>query len=155
MRELSSNPGLDDLEIYRLAEEVSDLVWGEVSGWGGFEKRSVGVQLVDAADSIGSNIAEAYGRYHFKDRLNFLYYARGSLYETDTRWRKAQRRSLIKKPVFDRVVVKIRELAPKLNNYIQSKREQGGMGSGGGRHRVCDSNESYDVSEPFEEYSPS
>jgi len=36
-------------------------------------------QLKRAALSIPSNIAEAFGRNHTKDKINFYYFARGSL----------------------------------------------------------------------------
>jgi len=39
-------------------------------------------QLRRAAVSISANIAEAYGRFHYRDKLNFYYHSRGSLYET-------------------------------------------------------------------------
>ncbi|MBJ7296731.1 four helix bundle protein [Anabaena sp. UHCC 0187] len=39
-------------------------------------------QLRRASCSVLLNIAEGYGRYHYLDRLRFMYIARGSLAET-------------------------------------------------------------------------
>lgn len=52
------------------------------AGWPSFERWTIGLQLVRAAGSIGANIAEAEGRFQPKDRLRFLFIARGSLEET-------------------------------------------------------------------------
>ena len=38
-------------------------------------------QLRRAASSITANIAEGFGRYHFKDKVRFYYQARGSVVE--------------------------------------------------------------------------
>ena len=54
---------LDDLEVYQLAESFSDEIWFLVSEWDYFAKDTVGKQIVRSADSLGSNIAEGYGRY--------------------------------------------------------------------------------------------
>jgi four helix bundle protein len=65
------------------------------------------------------NLAEGHGRYHFKDRLNFCYYARGSLEETKTLLSKAKRRNLI--PIEQNHIKEIVEVLPKkLNAYIGS-----------------------------------
>jgi four helix bundle protein len=42
----------------------------------------VGSQMIRAADSISANIAEGYGRFHFRESIQFINYARGSAYET-------------------------------------------------------------------------
>ena len=47
-----------------------------------YEQYNLSSQLRRASSSILLNIAEAYGRYHYLDRLRFLYIARGSLSET-------------------------------------------------------------------------
>jgi len=82
-------------------------------------KNTIGKQLVRAAGSISTNLAEGHGRYHFKDRLNFCYFARGSLEETKSWLLKAVRRGLIpsENSEFDQV---IELLLKKMNAYIGS-----------------------------------
>ena len=80
--------------------------------------------MVRAADSIGANIAESYGRYHYGDKLNFLYYSRGSLYETKHWVGRSHDRGLMNDTIFDDLMNRMRILAPKLNAYINSKRQQ-------------------------------
>ena len=74
--------GLKGLRIYQPAEALADEVWDEVATWKEFARQTVGRQLVEAADAIGGNIAEGYGRYHYKENRQFQFYARGSLEET-------------------------------------------------------------------------
>jgi len=73
---------LEEIEVYQLAVALADRIWEIVSSWSHFARDTLGKQMVRAADSIAANIAESYGRYHYGDKLNFLYYSRGSLYET-------------------------------------------------------------------------
>jgi four helix bundle protein len=73
---------LEELRVLREAEAVADAVWHEVMRWEPFPRQVVGEQLARAADSIGANIAEAFGRFHYGEKLQLLYYARGSLFET-------------------------------------------------------------------------
>lgn len=86
---------LEDLEVYKVAMEIGELVWGIVNRWGYFEKKTLGAQFVDAADSIALNISEGYGRFHYKENKNFCYYSRGSAKETLTATHKAKLRNLI------------------------------------------------------------
>ena len=51
--------------------EIGEIVWNIVIRWEYFEKKTLGVQLVDAADSIAFNISEGYGRFHYKENKNF------------------------------------------------------------------------------------
>jgi four helix bundle protein len=80
---------IDDLRVYQLAMQLADKVWDIVMKWNSFAKYSIGTQYTEAADSIGANISEGFGRFHFKNSKNFLYYSRGSLYETRIRTIKA------------------------------------------------------------------
>lgn len=65
---------LDDLEVYTLANEIGEDVWNIVNDWNSFERDTLGKQFTRAADSISLNIAEGYGRFHFKENKNFCYY---------------------------------------------------------------------------------
>ena len=60
--------GFENLRVYRLAEEMEDLVWTIVSKWRPFAQDTVGKQLVNSADSMGANIAEGTGRGSFAEK---------------------------------------------------------------------------------------
>jgi hypothetical protein len=57
-----------NLEVYQLAERLADTVWSVVVGWPHLPQRTLGEQLVRAADS-------------FADNKRFVRIARGSLNE--------------------------------------------------------------------------
>ena len=113
---------LEDLRVYRDAVAVGEQIWGEVVKWKYFERDVVGKQLAEAADSISANIAESYGRTGTKDVVNFLIFARGSLYETKDRLQKATARKLVSPECGALIQRELEALAPALNAYITAKR---------------------------------
>jgi len=114
---------LEELDIYQLALEIGEAVWGIVNKWEWFPKKTVGAQFVEAADSIAANIAEGYGRYFYKDRKQFCYYSRGSLLETKNWITKAANRSLITPDEQKILIDKLQELHHKLNIYIKKLKD--------------------------------
>jgi len=64
---------IEDLEVYKIAEDLSNEIWDITSQLDFFAKDTVGKQVCRAADSISANIAEGYGRFHFKENKNFCY----------------------------------------------------------------------------------
>jgi four helix bundle protein len=111
---------LEDLDVYRLAESLGDRVWNIVGKWNNFAKNSVGYQLVKSADSVGANIAEGFGRFHFTENRQFVRISRGSLYETRHWLRRALERGLLDEEEGREVVKLVDELIPRLNAYIRS-----------------------------------
>jgi len=111
---------LEDLKVYRLAMEIGDLVFNITVKWDLFNKKSLGDQYLRAADSIALNIAEGYGRYHYKENKNFCWYARGSLFESKTANQKAFNRKLITEEEYNNLLNKLRECHLMLNSYIKS-----------------------------------
>lgn len=120
MFKLKSMILLEDLRVYTLAMEIGELVHGITVGWDVFCRKSLGNQFSRAADSIALNIAEGYGRYHYKENKNFCWYARGSLFETKTANQKAYNRKLLTQEKFDMVQNRLKESHLLLNLYIKS-----------------------------------
>jgi four helix bundle protein len=115
---------LEDLEIYQLAMEIGDELWFSVVEWENLAKYSIGQQIIRSVDSIAANISEGYGRFHFKDRKNFVFYARGSQSETKTWLTKAKNRKIITKEFYDAEIQKLEKLGVKINNYIKTLEKQ-------------------------------
>ena len=46
-----------ELDVYKLAEELSDMIWNIYDKWSEKAKRTIGDQILRSADSIAANIA--------------------------------------------------------------------------------------------------
>ncbi len=112
--------GFENLRVYRLAEEIADLVWDTVIKWERLPQDTVGKQLIKSADSIGANIAEGTGRGSFADNRRFARIARGSLFELKHWLRRAFKRNLLTDAEIGSLLKLVRELTPKLSAYIAS-----------------------------------
>ncbi len=148
-----SYESLEDTEVFRLAERICDRLYTLVQDWGEFDKKTAGDQLVRAADSIGANIAESYGRFGYGEQLQFLYYARGSLYESKYWVRRAQTRRLLPAETCMNALAVLDGLAAKLNAYIRYRREQRGTGKKTDT-KLAETSESYSPTAPIDENHP-
>jgi four helix bundle protein len=110
---------LEDLEVYQLAESFGDDIWFVVDEWKCFAKDTIGKQLTRAADSISANIAEGYGRYHYKENKNFCYFSRGSIIETKGWLKKSRNRKLLSEEQFNVSYEKLQIIHLKLNACIK------------------------------------
>ncbi len=108
----------EDLEIYQLAEKLSDRIWQIVNKWDWTAKNTFGIQLIDSSSSIGANIAEGYGRGSNLDRARFAKISRGSLFET-THWiNKTHRLNILTDSEYHEFSQLCDILTPKLSSYI-------------------------------------
>ena len=123
---INGNPvarsNFENLDVYRLAEEIADRVWRIVNDWPVLARDTVGKQLIRSADSVGANIAEGAGRDTYRDNCKSIHYARGSLYETKHWLRRAFKRKLLTREQTNTLRPMIDELAPRLNAYLRSIR---------------------------------
>ena len=133
---------LEDLKILQAAEGIADAVWKRVVQWDEFARDIVGKQLARATDSIGANIAESYGRFHYGEKLQFLYYSRGSLFETKYWLNRALTRELMQPGEVKVYADRLSDVARQLNSFASSLKSQ----------RKDNQTESKSVREPTAEY---
>ncbi|MCX7778661.1 MAG: four helix bundle protein [Patescibacteria group bacterium] len=112
---------LKDLDVYQLARELSKIAWEIYQDLSWQDKKIIGNQFIESADSTGANIAEGYGRFHFLEKIKFFYNARASLTEATEHWLELLKE---RKKIESGNYKKFREIAErlsiKLNNFIQS-----------------------------------
>lgn len=92
---------VQDMEAYQFARELSKIGWEIYHAFDWQTKKIIGDQFITATDSVGANIAEGYGRFHYLDRIKFYYNARGSLIEVEHWIELLQERKFITKDTFD------------------------------------------------------
>lgn len=114
----------EDLRMLQDAEQVADEIWQQVTAWGPFARDVVGGQLARAADSIGANIAESFGRFHYGEKLQFLYYARGSLFETKYWLNRTLARDLTSLEQVEEYFSQLTGLARQINAFANSLKTQ-------------------------------
>ena len=114
----------EELRVLQAAEAVADGIWQQVVQWDPFAREVVGGQMARAGDSIGANIAEAFGRFHFGEKLQFLYYARGSLFETKYWLNRAQTRDLMPSAQVQEYASQLTDLARQLNAFTATLKAQ-------------------------------
>ena len=105
-------------DVYKLAEELGDLVWFDFDRWNVKTQKTIGYQIVRSADSISANIAEGFGRYSSADKKRFYIYSRGSFEETKSWLRKLIKRDILSESQTSKYKEIIDELGPKLNAFI-------------------------------------
>jgi len=108
---------LNDIEAYKVAFNLSNYTWQLVQNWSNFECDTVGKQFVRAVDSISANLAEGFGQYSKKDKINFYRYARGSVYECLDWNEKCRIRGLVKADNYNYMFSILQQL-PKLINTV-------------------------------------
>ena len=75
-----------NLVVYQLARKLSSLAWKIYEKMDWQLKKIMGDQFITATDSVGANIVEGYGRFHYRDKIRFYYISRASLNESVSHW---------------------------------------------------------------------
>ncbi len=74
--------GFEDLRFYQQALDLVRMSYALARKLPPEERYNMADQIKRSSTSVTNNIAEGYGRFHFADKLRFLFIARGSLDET-------------------------------------------------------------------------
>ncbi|PIU61291.1 MAG: four helix bundle protein [Armatimonadetes bacterium CG07_land_8_20_14_0_80_40_9] len=110
----------DELEVYKMAGELTRLVYSLTEEFPEKEKFNIVSQLRRAVASIGANIAEGYGRFHYKENVQFCRQARGSLAEVKHFLILSKELKYVPESKYLDFLEKYENLKIRLNNYIKS-----------------------------------
>ena len=109
-----------NLNIWKQSCELIVMVYKLIDKFPTSERYGLSSQLGRSVNSVGANIAESCGRFHYKDKTNFLYHSRGSLIETEHNLYIADKLGYISDKQLDSVLAVTKDLGVRLNNYIKS-----------------------------------
>lgn len=109
----------EDLNCWKKARELRVKTSKLVKNFPKEEKFSLTSQIIRASRSVTYNIAEGYGRYHFKENAQFCRISRGSLYEVLDQLIVAKDENYISDEVFSEFKKDIIENIRILNGYIK------------------------------------
>jgi four helix bundle protein len=111
--------GIDNLEIYKISLGLSTYCWKLYKQRDFSIKKIIWDQYIRAIDSIGANISEWFGRFHYLDSVKFYYNARWSLFEAKYWVKLLYDREFITKENNNYLCKDLDVLWIKLNNFIK------------------------------------
>lgn len=77
-------------------------------------------QIRRSAESVSANIAEAFGRFHQKDKINFYHFAKGSALETKSHLIYGMKVQYFHSEDYEKLSSKIENLVFHLNKIIKT-----------------------------------
>jgi four helix bundle protein len=121
---VTSNPSpvqhFYDLRVWKEAHALSISIYKITDDFPQKEIYGMSDQLRRASSSVGANIAEGFGRFHFKEKIKFYYNARGSACEVQNFIFLAQDIGYVDKKIARDIFTKYEELNKQLNQFIKS-----------------------------------
>ena len=110
----------EKLTVWQQAMELVETIYTVTKTLPNEERFGLVDQLRRASVSIPANIAEGKGRYHPKEFIQFLYVARGSLYETITLIRVSAKLHYLQPKDQEMLLNRCQTIASQLSGLINS-----------------------------------
>jgi four helix bundle protein len=124
-----------ELKAWQQSVELSVTVFETVRTFPYRESRDLSEQMRSASISIPSNVAEACGRFSFRDQRQFIIRSRGSLLELETQIEISRRLRFLSPGVADRLLIQTSEIGKLLNGLIRYLSRRAREGSSRSRRR--------------------
>ena len=109
----------EDLAVWQRCRALREKVSNLVKSFPKDEQFRLVDQMIRAARSSTANIAEGYGRYHYKENIQFCRQARDSLYELLDHLTVALDERYIDREKFEEFRTEVLESVKILNRYIK------------------------------------
>jgi len=116
--------GIENLKIYKLAVRLEVFIHKVTEKFPSDEKFKSVDQLRRSSASVSNNISESYHRYHYQDKINRIYIARGEAGETRDGIVIAYKKGFISKTITDFINNKYTQLIMGINGYVKYLKDQ-------------------------------
>ncbi|MFB3887784.1 MAG: four helix bundle protein [Thermodesulfobacteriota bacterium] len=114
----------EDLEVYKLARELSRKVSQLIKRLPKEEEYNLRKQMRTAKLSMTNNIAEGFGRYHYQENIQFCRQSRGSICELIDDFNECYSEGYIDMGYRDELKGDASHLIKVLNGYVASLKRQ-------------------------------
>ncbi|MGS2738315.1 four helix bundle protein [Sinomicrobium sp. M5D2P17] len=115
----------EDLEVWKLARQLKKDIRKLTCEFPKEEKYKLTDQVIRSSRSIGANIAEGFGRFHYKENSKFCRNARGSLMETLNHLIDAYDEEYINEQTLSKYRIQVLHCNKVLNGYIAYLNKRG------------------------------
>jgi four helix bundle protein len=115
-----------DLDAWKKSHDLRKNISILVKGFPQDEKYRLTDQIIRSSRSIGNNIAEGHGRYHYVDSKKFFINARGSASETIDHLIIALNENYIDQVIFENLKAICEDCMKLINGYINYLKNQAG-----------------------------
>ncbi|MBI4483662.1 MAG: four helix bundle protein [Acidobacteria bacterium] len=109
-----------DLEVWKKARQLRKEIYRAVKLLPPEERTNLTSQMRRAAVSITANVAEGFGRYHYKENRQFCRQSRGSLYELQDHLITCVDQGYFSRQLFEALYEQSMAVARLQNGYIRS-----------------------------------
>ena len=111
--------GLENLKVYQMAEVLEIDVHKLTDTFPRDEKfRSVD-QIRRSSSAVANNISEGYARHTYKEKIRYLYIAKGEAEETKRNIIKSAKKGFLQEKLAENIAVKYTELLKAISGYIK------------------------------------
>lgn len=109
-----------DLEIWKESHKLCLKIYSLTKDFPSKETYGLSDQLRRASSSVGANIAEGFGRYHYKEKIKFYYNSRGSVCEIQNFLFLAKDLQYVDKEKARDIFKRYEDLNKRINQFIKS-----------------------------------
>ena len=108
-----------ELEVWKQSKKIRILISEITKSFPVEEKYRLADQIIRSSRSIGNNLAEGHGRFHYQDNIRFCIMARGSLSETLDHILIAHEEKFVTDEILQTFQTEYESCLRLLNGYIQ------------------------------------
>ena len=119
----------EDLDVWKVGRQIRKELYVLTTGFPKQEQYCLSQQIRTAAISLTANIAEGYGRFHFKENIQYCRIARGSAYELLDHLITCKDQKYVSEKQYDDLQVQLRRFVQLINGYIRSIGRVGSKGT--------------------------